>query len=263
MATISVNDVEMYYEVRGEGSPVLFIAGLMSDSSSWESVADLFAQNYKVILVDNRGVGQTKPLDVNTSIELIADDCILLLDYLEIDKISIVGHSMGGFIGMDIASRFPDRVNNLVLAATATRSSDKNIAVFDKWVEALRNGQDQREWFGEVFQWIFTDELLSNSAIREMFLDYSINYPFKQSAAALKNQVDALREFDFSDRLGTIKARTLIVCGDSDKIFSVEDSIGSLSAIAGSKSIVISGAAHAIHAEKDKEFVDCVSEFLG
>ncbi|MCK5684085.1 alpha/beta hydrolase, partial [bacterium] len=76
MPQIKTNNVDLYYEIHGKGTPLLLIAGMASDSQSWQPVVKELSQHYRIIILDNRGTGRTTPQDINTGIQSIADDCI-------------------------------------------------------------------------------------------------------------------------------------------------------------------------------------------
>ncbi len=263
MPTLQLSDIELYYEIKGEGKPLFLLAGLMSDSSSWMPASNSLAKKYMVITPDNRCVGRTKPFSVDCSIRQMADDVLSLADNLGIEKFDVVGHSMGGFIALELASFAPHRIASMVLEATSSINSDRNNKLFESWSKALGQGQNLSEWFTEVFKWIFTENVTDNDVTLNMFLDYSINYPYLQSKEAFDNQIKAIREFDGRATLSQIMNRTLILCAEKDRCFSTQESIAAFADLPHKQVSVIEGAAHAIHAEKTEEFVAIVSEFIG
>ncbi len=103
MATFVHGDVELYYEVQGRGEPLLLIAGLAADSAFWLPVQEIFAATRQVIVLDNRGCGRTTPLDAGSSMRTMADDTMALVRHLNLTKVDVVGHSMGGMIAMECA----------------------------------------------------------------------------------------------------------------------------------------------------------------
>ena len=133
MATLRRGDVELYYEVRGTGAPLLLVAGLAADNSYWVPVVDALAAKYRVVLLDNRGSGRTTPLDAASGIGTMADDCIALVRHLELPKVHLAGHSMGGMIVQDCAIRHPALVDRVVLAATAPVASARDNDLFASW----------------------------------------------------------------------------------------------------------------------------------
>jgi pimeloyl-ACP methyl ester carboxylesterase len=257
-----VNGVDLYYECHGKGSPLLLIAGLASDSQSWQPILDDLSQRYLVILPDNRGVGRTKPQDVETSIQHIADDCMALIGHLGLSSVNLLGHSMGGFVTLDCAIRYPERVSKLILAGTSAFNSERNNALFHDWVSYLRLGMDLERWFRNVFFWIFSKRLFENKEALNDAVRFAIEYLYPQSDIALEKQVRAIKEFNCRERLPSIKPRTLIICGKEDLLFPPEDSIKVLQGIPRTSVSLIEGAAHSIHMENPKAFTECISHFL-
>src|SRR5579883_3238531 len=96
MPTIKVNDIDIYYEIHGEGKPLVLIGGLGIDLSEIESITHWLAQRYRVLVFDNRGAGRTDKPDVPYSIEMMAQDTEELMNALAIEQASVLGISMGG-----------------------------------------------------------------------------------------------------------------------------------------------------------------------
>lgn len=107
MAKIKVNDIDMYYEIHGEGEPLVLIEGLGYSTWMWCKQVEELSKKFKVIIFDNRGVGETDKPDMEYSIEMFADDLADLLSKLEIKKAHILGVSMGGFVAQEFAIKYP------------------------------------------------------------------------------------------------------------------------------------------------------------
>lgn len=262
MPSTIVNGVDLYYECRGKGKPLMLIAGLASDSQSWQPIVEELTQHYLVILPDNRGVGRTRPQDIETSIQRIADDCMALIGYLGLSSVTFLGHSMGGFVALDCAIRYPEHVYKLILAGTSAFNSERNNALFHDWVSCLRSGMDLERWFRNVFYWIFSKRLFENEGNLNDAVRFAIEYPYPQSDVAFEKQVKAIKEFNCQKSLPGIKPETLIICGKEDLLFPPEESITVLQAIPKTSVSLIEDAAHSIHMENPKAFTDCVADFL-
>lgn len=119
MPTVEMNDIETYYERRGDGPPVVFVHGAAVDHTQWAPQFDALADEYTVVAYDVRGHGRTGGSDCETySIDLFADDLAALIDALDVDAPVVCGLSMGGCIAMTFAARYPDRLSGLVLSDT-------------------------------------------------------------------------------------------------------------------------------------------------
>ena len=262
MPTLSRGDGELYYECHGSGVPLLLIAGLASDSQSWLPIIDDLAPRFHVIAVDNRGVGRTTAHAVPLSIRAMADDCAALLDHLQLASAHVVGHSMGGFVAQEMALRYPQKIDALILAATSSTSSRRNNALFHDWADALDNGADMRAWFRNLFYWIFSARFFDDEKAVDESVRLAIAYPYPQSAQSFRLQADALAAFDSRRELSNVRARTLVIAGKADLLFPLELCTAFADRIPGSSFATIEGAAHSIHMQYPDLFVERVVDFL-
>lgn len=95
MPTVQVNDIQVYYELRGEGQPLVLILGLAIDVSEVEPIIGWFAERYRVLAFDNRGVGRSDKPDIPYTIEMMAGDTLGLMDAVGIARANVLGISMG------------------------------------------------------------------------------------------------------------------------------------------------------------------------
>src|SRR4051794_33192049 len=121
MAFAELTDVRCYYEVLGEGDPLLLVAGLGTTCRVWDAVAPDLARHFSVILVDNRNVGRSAGRRTPKTVADLAADLVELLDELQVDAAHVLGVSLGGIIAQRLAIDHPGRVSRLVLVSTAAR----------------------------------------------------------------------------------------------------------------------------------------------
>jgi pimeloyl-ACP methyl ester carboxylesterase len=262
MPNTVLNGVDLYYEIHGKGTPLMLVAGLASDSQSWQPVISDLSQHCLVITPDNRGVGRTKPQDIEISIQQIADDCIALIRYLGLSSVNLLGHSMGGFVAMDLAIRYPQCVNKLILAGTSASNSRRNNSLFSDWASCLESEMDAGLWFINIFYWIFSARFFENEAAVNDAVRFAIEYPYPQSVIAFKNQVKAIASYDCTESLSKITSKTMVISGKEDLLFSAEVGAGLAQAIPGAVFSIIDNATHSIHMEQPRAFTDCVLDFL-
>src|SRR6266567_1513059 len=117
MPYVKVNDINMYYEIHGDGEPLVLIVGLATDISEWDAIIGWLAKKYKVLAFDNRGAGRTDKPDAHYSIEMMANDTVGLMQTLGIEQAHVLGISMGGRIALALALQHPKRVKKLVLVS--------------------------------------------------------------------------------------------------------------------------------------------------
>ena len=201
MPNTVINDIDVYYEIHGQGEPLMLIAGLASDSRSWGAVVEELAPHFQVIVFDNRGVGRTMPQDVEISVPQMADDCIALIKYLGLSAVNLLGHSMGGFIAQDLAIRYPEYVNKLILAGTAAAIGAHNNKLLSDLAHQRAAGMELSEWFKAVLRLIFSAQFNANEAAVAEALQFALDDPYPQSALGFSRQVKAIANYDCSGRL--------------------------------------------------------------
>ncbi|MFZ2958766.1 MAG: alpha/beta hydrolase [Candidatus Ozemobacteraceae bacterium] len=277
MAKLKHNDIELFYEIRGDGPPLLLIPGLASDSQSWMGVIGELAAHFRVIAVDNRGSGRTTPMNVPLSISSMADDCIALIKALGFPSVSMVGHSMGGFIAQECAIRYPTSVDRLVLMATSSSASKRNVMLFsdlatrfeqayaDSPSSGNMEGKRKAElslWFREIFYWIFSERFFGDEKLFQAAVQYSLEYPFPQSPVAFRNQVNALAAFHREADISRIVAKTLVIGGGRDLLFSSDACADFAKRVPGAVFTLIPEAGHSVHMDNPVEFLAAVKGFL-
>ena len=120
MPKVKVNDIQMYYEVKGTGFPLVMIMGMGGNLDWWDPrLIEGLSKNFKTVMFDNRGAGRTDVSDKEFSIRLFADDTVGLMNALGISQANILGFSMGGCIAQELAINYPEKVKRLILYSTA------------------------------------------------------------------------------------------------------------------------------------------------
>jgi pimeloyl-ACP methyl ester carboxylesterase len=262
MPTLLRNGVELYYEVRGTGKPLLLLAGLAADQAFWLPSLPALTASRQVILVDNRGSGRTTPSDATTGIGDMADDAAALLAHLDAGRVDVVGHSMGGMIAQELALRAPARVDRVVLASTAPSVDARNNALFASWA-ALFTQIDRASWFRNLYFWVLSTRFFADPKTVAALVQLATNYPYQQTPLALSRQVEAIAQFDVTARLSSLAARTLVLAGTDDLLFPVAQSAAFAKAIPHASFVAVEGAAHSFPAESPQVFTREVLGFLG
>lgn len=192
MPTVKVNDINMYYEIYGEGEPLMILWG-MSGEMPWliEQLSAGANKKYKVITFDCRGMGRTDKPDVPYSLETMAGDTVGLMDAIGIERAHFLAISMGSRIALAVAAKHPEKVKSLVLNVAAARALVK-----------------------EDPQTALSYERLRAAFTQPAILAASGKYP--PTVKSFLRLFEALKEFDGRGLLGDIKAPTLIVNGTKD-----------------------------------------------
>lgn len=256
------NDNSMYYKEYGNGEPLLLIAGLASDSQSWLSVIDSLSEHFRVIIFDNRGVGRSPEDNSQITIEKMTDDTVNLIKSLKLEKVNILGHSMGGMIAMDLAIRYPELVDRLILEATSPKINNRNINLFNDWVLYLKSNMDKGLWFKNMFYWIFTPVFFNNTTMLKQAIEMSVDYPYPQTNISFENQINAVANYNCTAEMSKIISKTLVMFGELDLIFPPLENYVHFADIANTQSVIVPRAAHSIHIDNPDYFTKTVISFL-
>ena len=262
MAIITVNGIDLYYEESGKGYPLVLISGLGGNSASWLTVQNVLSRHYRVIVFDNRGAGRSSSPDKAYSIIQMADDLAGLLEYLKIDKAHVLGHSMGGFTAQEFAFRHPEKINKLILCCTMDKLSKRNKVFFDCMYNSWKNGLSRDIWFRELYCWVFTQKFFEDEQVLEAAVKFALEYPYQQTLAGFKGQLEACIGFNSTERLKDIWHETLVLSGEDDILITPKESEILRAKISNSKTSIVSGAGHTPHVENREEFSKKILDFL-
>lgn len=262
MPIASLNNKELYYKEYGKGEPLLLIAGLGSDSSSWLTIIIPLSKKYRVITFDNCGVGQSSSDNTGITIQEMTDDTVNIIRYLSLTKVNILGHSMGGMIAMDLSIRYPKMVGKLMLAATSPLVNSRNCQLFTDMVSYLKEGMEKELWFRNLFYWIFSPGFFEDKDLVDQSVNMAINYRYPQSDDSFANQVDAIINFNLEEKIPHIIHNTLVIFGDRDLLFPESEVKPIFNKLVNKKFVRISDSAHSIHIDNPEMFVDVITDFI-
>jgi pimeloyl-ACP methyl ester carboxylesterase len=263
MPTIKVNDINIYYEIHGEGFPLIDIMGLAGDVNWWlPEIIEAHSQNFKTIIFDNRGAGRTDKPDFPYSIAMMADDTIGLMDALNIEKAHILGASLGGMIAQEIAINHPERAEKLVLCCTHCGGS-KQVLPSNEVLQKMMTPQElpPEEFVDRIIPLCYTEEFINNNpdfieSYKKRTLQYVIPYN------AYLHQIEALMGFSSGLKLKRIKAPTLIVHGKEDMINPWKNAEILANRIPNAEVIILDNAAHLLFKPNPKAVIEPTIEFL-
>ena len=250
---------ELHYEEHGFGPPLLLIAGIPAVASDWRPVAErMAAAGRRAIAYDNRGSGASRVTPGPYTTPQLAADAVALLDHLGIGRADVFGMSLGGMIAQELAIGWPDRVDHLVLGCThagvrhAARQPRETAQAFamqtDSWGERMR----------ALAPFAFArgvDPELLESFIAKKSGDV-------QDPAGYRAQIDAVLAHDTYDRLALIRAPTLVLTGDDDRVIPGASSDPLADRIPDARLVVIPGTGHLFFLEQPERTYEILSQFL-
>jgi pimeloyl-ACP methyl ester carboxylesterase len=234
-----VNDVELYYQIHGVGTPLILLHGGLGHSGHWKNQLSALSEHYKVISVDSRGHGRSTMTEQQISFELMASDIVALMDHLEIERAHVLGWSDGGNTGLYLAIHHPKRLMKVV--ASGANYSPSGV----------------RSDVGENQKFL--------SYIRDAMQDYEALSPDPANWDAFFGNIGQMwaAEPDFTaEQLGSISVPVLLLDGESDEAIYTEHTIEMAGLIPIAKLTFIPGTGHFGFWEKPAEMNKAILNFL-
>ena len=264
MPVIKTNGINLYYEERGKGEPLLLIMGITAPGSAWEKHAEYWEKDFRCIVVDNRGVGSSdKPAGPYTTAQM-ADDYAGLLDALQVPKAKVVGVSMGSTIAQQLALRHPQKVQMLVLMCTWARCDNAAIGIFQHMITC--KARLRPEEFALFIQLLIYSK--SSWARNEMRAELEEGRKMAaveqqpQPLHALEAQAAACINHKVLDDLGKIKVPTLVIGGREDSFTPPWMAEEVAASIPNAELHLFDNCGHAFHWEKIVDFNPLVNNWL-
>ncbi len=240
---VQANDIEVYYEVQGEGEPLVLIPYLAADQACYAfQVAD-YAKRFTCYTVDLRGAGLSGKPEGSYTTELFADDVAAFMRAVGITSAHVSGLSLGAATGMWLAAKHPSLVKSLSLHSGWTATDPYLRVVVQGWqtmAKALGSTTDMV--IQGIFPWCFTPELYAaKPEYIDSLADFVRSRPMPPVNAFLR-QSDAVLAHDVTGALGLIQAPTEITFGQYDAATSVRFAGPLTEAIKGSELVIFEGA---------------------
>ena len=260
MPTLTRPDATIHYQTLGEGPPLLLLAGIASDHASWGPVAPLLARRFRLVMPDARATGRSSP--GAHAFAALAEDAVALIEHLGLARAHVCGHSMGGMVALDLATRFPARVDRLVLAATMPGPTPVAAGMFGALIRARRQGLSEENFLRLLHPWLFGPAFFADPHAQQAAIAMALAYPFAQPHEGLEAQLRATAGLDLRDRVGQVAAPTLLLLAGRDLLFPADESAAAFAAIPDHRVDVLEGAGHALHWDTPEAFAAALIRFL-
>ena len=264
MPTTGGGGPRIFYELRGPSTlpPLVMVRGLSRTALHWVRVHEDLQDRFRVILLDNRGVGRSgvpvRPFDARD----MADDVVRVLDHAGVERAHLFGVSLGGMVAQHVAIAHPGRVDHLVLGCTTPGGREAHRARFS----TLLRLAGARLWSSDAAIHAQAKLLLSDRFIRDnpdilarwVELDQEMPVPRR----VLAYQVAAALSHDVAEELHRITAPTLILSADRDELVPPTNSRLLARRIRGAELAWLEGAAHDFPTERPRETARIITEFI-
>jgi pimeloyl-ACP methyl ester carboxylesterase len=249
----------IHYEVLGSGPPLLLLAGTASDGASWAPLVPLLEERFALILIDNRGCGQTRA-EGDITLAQMAADAAALLEHLGIATADVAGHSLGGYLGLMLAAEQPGRVRRLATLCSGTISAATRVLFRD--MARLYFTTAPEDWFRLLYQWLFSGRFFADEAGVAAAAATSADYAYRQSPGDFARQVAAIERGGSVD-LGRVRCPVLAVAAELDLLAPAKAVMALHAKVPDVLHARIAEAAHSVHWEQPETVAKAVIGFLG
>ena len=264
MPILKTRDIQLYYELAGQGVPLVFLHGFTGSTRDWDNQTGILSKQYQTIAVDHRGHGKTSAPTVEDAyaINIFSEDVHALLMELNTSPCCLIGHSMGGFMALQFTLDHPELVKALVLVDTS--SGEWEIAPGYAELRAKLDDLARNEGLEAAFEYDAThnpariEKFQKHPELREVAKKRVLN-------TSVDGYIYVARSFGkwqpVTDRLAEISVSTLIFLGEEDAPF-VRASRILHEGIKDSQLVVVPGAGHTPHEESTDFFNEKLTAFL-
>ncbi|MBT4906254.1 MAG: alpha/beta fold hydrolase [Rhodospirillaceae bacterium] len=259
MAQIEANGITQYYDIQGDGPPLLLVAGMGGTANYWAEQVSFFSRTHTVISYDQRGTGRTSHEPV-TGIEQLRDDLLALLDALGFEKLDYLGHSTGGNIGQIIAIENPERLRNMVIYASTTHGDAYRSKVWRVRRSILEN--QGSELYGDMTSLMLypPEWIAENSEVLEA--QQAAQVAMLAPVSVMTSRIEAVQAFDRRDQLSDIDVPILVLCARDDHQTPAYFSAALAAAIPGAEYKLLDYGGHACSRTVPGEFNRIVAEYF-
>lgn len=266
---ITIKGCRIRYLMKGSGSPVVLLHGLGGFLETWWYNISPLSKHYRVYAIDLPGHGLSdRPKDCYTVSQ--CTECVLgIIDALQLDTVTLVGHSLGGAIAINTTVTASDRVTNLILVDSAGLSNDVPLIFRVTTIPYLGDMVMKLAW--KLFSEHGVKSLFRNSSLvsRETLatvlkvaqgpgIDAAMLRILRYNIGLIRTHNESL----MLDRLPLIKVPTLLLHGANDRVFNIDQATHAYNLIPNANLVVFPHCGHSPHIEKPAKFNDTTIKFL-
>ena len=271
MPKVEVNGVGLWYRFQGEGKTVVQIGGAVSAHEGYATITPGLSEHYRVLDYDHRGYGMSDRPDQTYTFEGWCDDLAGLMEALDIDRAHIHGGSMGSFIALAFAAKYPQRVERLLLGAGAVARCDRmGKLAFRTWQNIARAyGAASREMAEELLTKAFSRTYLDRPEGGEALLQATMEVVARNaSTEVFIDGCQAMIDTDVTHLLADIAHPTLVMVGSEDNLTPLDAPLPGACAryvaehLPNGRLAVFEGSGHGHYVEQAEESIAVILDFL-
>lgn len=256
MPHAKINGASLWYEVRGEGEPLLLHHGYTASRVNWMPVAERLTSQYQVILMECRGTGQSEHTPQGYTLAQYAADVIGMLDYLDVDRVTFAGHSMGGGIGYLLALDHAERLERLVLMAPIPAEGVGQITPELREQRLAERRRGDRDAILERYRAMRFREDVETEAWFEDRAEHILSV----SDGHFERGAESMQDLNVVDRLGDLNTPTLMIAGAVDSL--LVPNLLDFMRLPNATLEVISRAGHEVGVHEPQRVAEAISSFM-
>ena len=261
MPTAEVNGQTLYYEVHGEGEPLLCVMGLSADTLAWLPQVPAFSAAHRTVIFDNRDVGRSALADGPYEVTDMARDTLALADELGLESFHLVGCSLGGAISQEVAIAAPERVRTLTLAVTFAAGGAWARKLSEVWAARVRRAS-REERVDELMLLTFSERFFEDERQATWLRGLLLQNPAPQPPEAFIRQLEAGGRHDAREGLRGLSVPTHVIGAEYDILVPVWKSRELAELIPGAQLTVLEQAPHGVNLEGAEAFNRAVLDFI-
>jgi 3-oxoadipate enol-lactonase len=262
MPKVKINDINLYYEIHGQGEPLVLISGFSADHLLWGFVLEYLTPYYQVLVFDNRGAGQTDVPEGPYSIEQMAQDIEALCQHVGFENAHFVGNSMGGYLVQMIAYHYPSLVKSVVISNSAMITHSCFHIYAAAQLELLKLNASPEALIKASCAWAFSYNFLSQSNQLDNLMQLRLSNPYPFTIRGYEGQYAALDGFDSRSWANKIAVPTLVISSDQDIILPASLAQELLYKISGAQHYCFENCGHLPYVESPEKFSSVIKEFF-
>jgi 3-oxoadipate enol-lactonase len=261
MPFADANGQRLFYEVHGEGDPLVLVTGLGGDHLSWGEQLEAFSARYRTVVFDNRDSGRSTECAEGYEVDDMARDTLALADELGLDGFHLIGVSLGGAVGQEVALAAPDRVRTLTLAMTWGGDGHWG-RVRGRLMANAALRTPPEEHVEQLLHSCLSEELFEDPERVAYFRQMVLENPHPQSVEAFARQAQAVGRHEARDRLGRLSMPVHVIGAERDMMIAIWKSRELAELIPDAQLTVIEGGTHGVNLEQAEEFNRLVLDWL-
>ena len=271
MPKVKVNGVDLWYQFSGRGETVVQIGGAVSAHEGYATITPGLSQHYRVLDYDHRGYGSSDRPAQRYTLDTWSDDLAALMAALGLERAHIHGGSMGSFIAVNFAARYPSKVDKLLLGAGAVGRCDRmGVLQFRVWQSLARAyGVASRELAELMLTHAFSRTYLDGPEGGDQALDQMQEVTARNVGTdVFIDACQAMIDTDVTARLGDVIAPTLVMVGSEDVLTPLDAGPGGAGArqvaesLPNARLVVFEGSGHGHYIEQQEESLAVILDFL-